>query len=85
MIETLLMLSTAHLCQETCNDWLRQAPFAVFGKGDYGWFVYVPDDEPEDLPADLRDCFTLARSCNCDWVMFDCDADTVSALPIYAW
>ena len=85
MIETMLVLSTAHLRPRTCNDWLRDAPFAVFDKGDYGWFVHVTDDEPEDLPSDLGDCFRLARSSQCEWVMFDCDAATVPSLPLYAW
>lgn len=85
MMETLLVLSTAHLRQQTCNGWLQAAPFAAFAKGDYGWFVSVPDDEPEDLPADLGECLALARSLKCDWVMFDRDADALSILPVHDW
>lgn len=85
MIEPLLVLSTAHLEEQTCNGWLHSAPFAAFAKGDYGWFVYVTDDEPDDLPADLRGCLALARTLHCDWVMFDCDADIVAVLPVYRW
>lgn len=62
MIEPMLVRSTAHIGEQTCNSWLHNAPFAAFGKGDYGWFVHVPDDEPEDLPADLGACLTQARS-----------------------
>lgn len=85
MIETLLVLSTAHIKPETCNVWLQTAPFATFGKAEYGWFVYVPDDELSDLPDDLRPCFALARSLDCDWVMFDCDAELIQGLPTYRW
>jgi hypothetical protein len=62
MIEILLTLSAGHLREETCNGWLHQAPFAAFAKADYDWFVYVADDEPDDLPDDLRACLALARS-----------------------
>lgn len=85
MIESMLVLSTAHLSEQTCNSWLHNAPFAAFGKGDYGWFVHVPDDEPEDLPADLGTCLTQARSLACTWVMFDRDADIVPSPPVHDW
>ncbi|MFX8648972.1 hypothetical protein ABTM34_20010, partial [Acinetobacter baumannii] len=62
-----------------------QASFAAFAKGDYGWFVHVPDDEPEALPAELGACLALARSRRCTWIMFDRDADIVSALPVHDW
>ncbi|MDE2563010.1 MAG: hypothetical protein KGL48_12265 [Sphingomonadales bacterium] len=85
MIEILLALSTGHLREQTCNTWLHEAPLATFAKGDHGWFVYVADDEPDDLPPDLRDCLTLARSLDCDWVMFDRDVEPIAELPVYTW
>ena len=85
MIETMLALSTAHLREETCNDWLHRAPFAVFEKGAYGWFVSIPQDYPQDLPADLAECIAQARGLGCDWLMFDRDADTLTILPTYDW
>lgn len=85
MIEILLTLSAGHLREETCNGWLHQAPFAAFAKADYDWFVYVADDEPDDLPDDLRACLALARSLNSDWVMFDRDVDLIAELPAYSW
>lgn len=51
MIERMLVLSTANVTAETCNIYLHTAPFAAFEKGDYGWFVYVATDLPDDLPA----------------------------------
>lgn len=85
MIEPMLVLSTAHLDEQTCNGWLRTAAIAVYEKADYGWFIPVPEDEPESAPADLVACFALARSLHCDWLMFDRDADTHPILPVHEW
>lgn len=85
MIEKMLALSTAHLTETTCNDWLPHSPFAAYPKGDYGWFVYIPDDLPHDLPADLAECLALARGQDCDWLMFDRDADAIGILQVYDW
>lgn len=85
MIETMLVLSTAHLRPETCNDWLPRAPFAVFQKGPCGWFVSIPDADPDDLPPDLAECIAQGRALRCDWLMFDRDAAELTILPTYAW
>lgn len=85
VIEHMLVLGTCHLTEHTCTEWLPAAPFAAFAKGDYGWFVYVPDDEPDDLPADLAECFALARGQHCEWIMFDRDQAAMGILPVYDW
>jgi hypothetical protein len=84
-IEPTLVLSTANITEKTCNEYLWQAPFATYEKGEYGWWVYVPEDGPENLPADLVPCFELARQHNCCWIMFDCDAPEDSSLPLFDW
>lgn len=88
MIEKMLVLSTAHLTPETCNDWL---PFSVgshpvWEKGDYGWFVYV-SEEPGDIPTDLEGCIHYARYIGVEWIMFDRDADELDPrlLPVFEW
>lgn len=83
MIETMLMLSTAHLSPQTCNHYLPKAPFSAFEKGDVGWFVYATDDPPADLPEDLAQCIAHAREQGCAWLMFDCFYDLIEALPDY--
>lgn len=85
MIEPMLVLSTAHLREQTCNGWLTVSPFVAYAKADYGWFIPVPENVPDNVPTELRACFALARSRSCAWVMFDRDADTVLPLPVYAW
>lgn len=85
MIERMLFLSTANLTPETCNVYLRTAPFAAFEKGDYGWFVHVATDLPDALPADLADCFEVARRDGVEWIMLDRDAQEHPDLPAYDW
>ncbi|MCI1271665.1 MAG: hypothetical protein LKM31_10810 [Sphingobium sp.] len=85
MIERMLVLSTANVTAETCNVYLHTAPFAAFEKGDYGWFVYVPIDLPDDLPADLAGCFDVASRAGVDWIMLDRDAQEHPGLPAYDW
>lgn len=84
-IAKMLVLSTAHLAEETCNEWLADAPFAVYQKGEYGWFVYVISDYPEDLPEDLKACLDLAHGRDVEWIMFDCDGPFELTLPVYDW
>lgn len=89
MIEKMLVLSTAHLTQETCNEWLRSTSTVVaYEKADYGWFIYVGDDEAyknASIPADLMACIQHARSSQVEWLMFDRDYDAVDGLPFYEW
>lgn len=85
MIERMLVLSTANVTAETCNVYLHTAPFAAFEKGDYGWFVYVAIDLPDDLPADLAGCFDVASRDGVDWIMLDRDAQEHPGLPAYDW
>lgn len=40
----MLMLSTAHLSEQTARDWIPTCPWACLEKADYGWFMYVCDD-----------------------------------------
>jgi hypothetical protein len=85
MIEPMLVLSTAHLTEETCNQYVWRAPFSAYPKGDYGWFVYVAEDSPEDLPVDLEHCFEAARQQNACWIMFDRDAELDDTLQVFKW
>lgn len=85
MIEAMLVLSTAHLTDATCNTYLATDGVFACLKQDYGWFVHVADDAPADLPTDLEACFHLARSQGCDWIMFDRDAPAIEQLPEFVW
>jgi hypothetical protein len=88
-IKKMWALSTAHLRDSTCNRWLGNAfrsrlPVA-YDKGEFGWFVHVPDDHPADIPNELIIIFSIARGMGVDWIEFDCDAPVFDELVIYDW
>jgi len=83
MIETMFALSVAHFSEATETDWFRDAArLTAFPRGDEGWFVRVPDEDPVDLPHDLAECFALARGNGCDWITFDPDKEPLAILPV---
>ncbi len=83
-IEPMLVLSTSHLTDATCNVFLPGYDGPAWPKGPYGWFVYVPEDDGE-LPDDLKACLALARQKGAFWVMFDRDEVDIDELPTYEW
>ncbi len=84
-IEPMLVLSTGHLTEETCNLFLAEYEGPAWRKGDYGWFIYVTEDAESELPPDLAACLALARAKGAFWVMFDRDEAQVDELPAYDW
>jgi hypothetical protein len=90
-IQRVLVLSTAHVSNNT-KRLLHHDDDCVgvsFEKGRFGWWVWVdtdgpdPDNEPEDMPADLRAVCAYARALQCGWVCLDCDAEINPSLPTY--
>ncbi|WP_242120214.1 hypothetical protein [Sphingomonas lacusdianchii] len=84
-IEPMLVLSTAHITQETCNTFLPTYPGPAWEKGEYGWFIYVPEDVDETLPVDLAACMALARAKSAFWIMLDRDEAQIDGLPVFDW
>ncbi len=95
-IETMLVLSTAHLTQDTCGIYLsnialglERGSIVVFDKRDVGFFVYVPADpeatEGPDVPLELRSACHVARREGCRWIMYDKDGPELDELPVYSW
>ena len=86
-IAKMLVLSTAHLTEATCNSYLPGWDGPAYQKGDYGWFVPMFDHFREcvDGADDLRACMEKAAALGCEWLMFDRDADQVDGLPVYDW
>lgn len=85
----MLDLSTSHVSKETAQT-LDEAPdgtINAYQKDEYGWFVWVPPTEWEraDQPADLLAAFAYARTQQCDWIMFDRDAEIIDDLPSFDW
>src|SRR4051812_23741863 len=95
-IHKMLVISTSHVSRETARliDYpvKRGASSAslgipvTFGKGKYGWFVRVPEGEPDwQCPSDLKHVLAFARRHRCEWIMFDQDADVLPELPAFDW
>ena len=84
-IEPMLVLSTAHFTEPTCTLFLPAYAGPAWPKGDYGWFVYVPEDVDGELPSDLTACLALARQKGAFWMMFDRDEAQIDDVPAYDW
>jgi len=85
-IQSMLVLSTAHLTEETCNNHLHTTTaVSAYEKMSYGWFVYAKHSLDRNLPEDLTACVHRAKDCNAEWIMFDRDGPELEGLPIYDW
>lgn len=84
---TMLVLSTAHLRQSTCETWLREECSCAHEKQGVGWFVYVCEDPAQGgaAPNELLAIFEFAREHGCLWIMFDCDGPQQDGLVVYDW
>lgn len=91
-VRKFLDLSTGHLTEKTRERMDEMPPMqcAYPHPDGFGWFVYVDTDpanyEPgEDCPypPDLIACFKAARERDCDYILFDCDAEAVDYLDYY--
>jgi hypothetical protein len=95
-ITKMLVLSTSHITAETAQlledreraaiDTTSDRLPVFYSKSEYGWFVYVSEDaEDQGYPSDMVEVLRYARSNDCGWLMFDCDADVIEDLPAYEW
>jgi hypothetical protein len=86
VIFRMLDLSTAHVSDETRQrlDDGELIP-AGYAKGEYGWFVPVIDNDDDHTPPELRAIMEFARKQNCQWLMFDRDADQIDGLATFDW
>ncbi len=89
-IRYMLDISSGHLTQDTqkrlaedsVNFFIGKTcslPFAVKGSS-YGWFIDVRDAAERSIsgqpyPSDIIDCYGLALKLDCDFILFDRDAE----------
>jgi hypothetical protein len=87
-IRKLLDLSTGHL-RPHLADQLASTAGVIAYRLEYGWLMWVPNDSAhacdERRPAEVLAIQRYARSHDCDYVLFDADADTVEDLPHWQW
>lgn len=99
MIRNFLDLSTSHVSKETAS-WLdaqgliaaqcltaeSARPEIHMGRTIHGWFVYADEENASGtIPDDLFAVLRHARAQDCDYVLFDCDGDTIEGLAIFDW
>lgn len=90
-IRKFLDLSTVHLSLATIERFEAwTVPLTTYPHPEgFGWFVYVPADldlidvAGMELPADLLACIKSAHAQDCDYLLFDRDADPIEDLPLY--
>ena len=95
MIRKFLDVSSGHLSEETWT-WLDEqltsdklhdphnstAAQIAGGPTRYGWFVFAPEDTPDDFPDDLLAVLKAARAQGAEYALFDCDAVPQQGPPI---
>lgn len=89
-VRNFLTLSTGHVPREVAEALDSNFPdtWPVCGGpfNTFGWFMYAHDEDCEGtIPPELMRVFEYALSVNCNYVLFDCDADVLPALPSWDW
>ena len=95
-VETMLVLSTAHVDKATGVALSGEAMdfLSVYTFNEYGWLIHVPSVDSEHWanfwPAksttdSLRDTLKYARDLGVVWLLLDADAAPISDLQIYDW
>lgn len=98
---TMLTISTAHITEKTANalhgithrhpSYIGEAMVwpVVYEKGDYGYFLYMPEDLYDlvnDMPDDLYQCCRYACEHGCQWLVLDRDGPIMkNDLPVHEW
>jgi hypothetical protein len=86
-----LDLSTQHLPQDICDD-LNGYDGVTAHDTEYGWLLYVPTmliehraDHPDTVPEEVWGLWEYATRFGASYILLDCDADRVDALPSWDW
>ncbi|MHB0667100.1 DUF5983 family protein [Roseomonas mucosa] len=88
-VRRFLDLSTAHLsprdraCLEASALSGEQGEVSC-GAMPYGWFVYAYDERP-DISDTLWALMVEARRQDCDYLLFDADAQALPDFPCFDW
>ena len=97
----MVTISTAHITETTASAlhgithrhpaYSKEAMAwpTVYEKGEYGYFLYIPDDlydREDSMPADLFACCCYAAAHDCTWLVLDRDGPIMTNdLSTYEW
>lgn len=89
-IAKMLTLSTAHISEDvatalTFEPHTNKMGLSVYSLSEYGWLIYIPDYETNNVPECLKKCLEFAKNNGCDWLRLDCDGETVDELETFDW
>ena len=89
-ITKMLTLSTAHISGDvaaalTVEPERNEMGLSVYLLKGYGWLIYVPDYETNNVPECLKKCLELAKTNECEWLRLDCDGELVDELEKFDW
>lgn len=91
MIETMLVLSTAHITREA-SDYLDNVlasdtrDLVLYPHSDYGWLILAPrenDYEPKTPHEELNAVLEFAKNLGVSWVLLDADGEILNNLPVF--
>lgn len=94
-ISKMLTISSGHISDETA-EMLEREPelnalrLSVYTKSaddgeNYGWFIYLPSDIHDGVPADLAKCMRIAASNGCNVLCLDGDGPEYPGLETFDW
>lgn len=83
-VRRFLDLSNHHLPRDINDDLNGQDGVTAYPTG-HGWLMYVPRDGRPEAPDEVQAVWKRARELECDYVLFDGDADVDDELPTWDW
>lgn len=92
-VRTFVVIGTGHVTEKSAAflDTVPSEQWPCLGGryGEYGWFLYAHEENcgtgKDRIPDDIFAVMTWARKRGFEYVLVDCDADTVDDLPVYDW
>lgn len=88
-ISRMLTVSTSHITDYAYEQLTSEdCPLAIYKKGDYGLFIYLPEELDEffqTMPASVTAVMAFAKTNGCNMICFDSDGPVMSKLPVYEW
>lgn len=89
-IEKVVVLSTAHVSEDTATKLDNNRLKITVINMKYGWFIPVDEynltqSKNDGFPTELHNLMHMAKDMDCQWLHLDSAGNTVSWLPTYDW
>ncbi len=91
-VRRFLDVSIAHLPKHLGTGGILEIEELYVDERPHGYWLWVPDNDDlitlrleSDIPRELAGIMFYARERDCDWVLFDADAEPIENMRIYDW